>query len=298
MKTIRIGSETRQWTGAVFGGSGRAATAPPPSAAQGRRKSFVSFGIGHASGARCAGRQSRSATLSTSARPGFTLIELLVVISIMALLAAFTIVALSGIAKTKYQSVARSEMTQIEAALEAYKAQYGVYPPSNANPASSYPVPASPLSPALYPQLYYELCGVYPTNYHNSAYFVTLDNSAWIAPKEVLTAFGVNGFINCTRGTGEDVTPAKNFLQSLKQNRIGSVTVGSVSFSNLVTSVSGPSATYMPLVAPNPYNPFRYLYPGTNNPAKYDLWVQLNISGTKYLICNWSASAPRNDPAP
>ena len=50
----------------VLGGSGRAATAPPTSEAQGRRNCLETPRFGHAPGARCAGRQSRSATLSTS----------------------------------------------------------------------------------------------------------------------------------------------------------------------------------------------------------------------------------------
>ncbi len=35
-------------------------------------------------------------------------------------------------------------------------------------------------------------------------------------------------------------------------------------------------------------NPFRYIYPGTNNPTSYDLWIDLRISGKTNLICNWS----------
>ena len=50
---------------------------------------------------------------------GFTLIELLVVISIIGVLAAFVITVGSGVAKTKYISVAKSEMAAIETALES-----------------------------------------------------------------------------------------------------------------------------------------------------------------------------------
>jgi len=45
-------------------------------------------------------------------------------------------------------------------------------------------------------------------------------------------------------------------------------------------------------------NPIRYVYPGTNNPASYDLWVQLQIGGKKYLVCNWNKAALVNTPYP
>jgi hypothetical protein len=47
------------------GGSSCAARTPPPSAAQGRRNPSCVWGLSTRQGARCAGRQSRSATLST-----------------------------------------------------------------------------------------------------------------------------------------------------------------------------------------------------------------------------------------
>jgi prepilin-type N-terminal cleavage/methylation domain-containing protein len=231
-------------------------------------------------------RQGRAVLSAGNARGwGFTLIELLVVIAIMAILASFTMVVLNGISKTKYRSIANAELVQIENALEDFKAKYGVYPPSNAN-----------LRGMTLPPLYYELAGV--TN--NGTDFVTLDNSARIAVTQVPAALGVGGFVNCSTGSGEDAKPAKNFLQGLKQNRIGSVVApisGGFAVSNLVTSVGGPDGRYMPLGIPN-VNPFRYIYPGTNNPNSYDLYVQIMISGQTYLICNWSKEVMKNSPLP
>ena len=92
---------------------------------------------------------------------------------------------------------------------------------------------------------------------------------------------------------------AQNFLLGLKANRIGSVTnAGGVLISNLITSVRGPDATYMPLGRYPDVNPFRYIYPGTNNPSSYDLWVQLVISGKTNLICNWNTKVIINSPLP
>jgi prepilin-type N-terminal cleavage/methylation domain-containing protein len=221
---------------------------------------------------------------------GFTLIELLVVIAIMAILASFTMVVLSGISKTKYRSIASGELAQIENALEDFKAKYGVYPPSNANPGGM-----------LLPPLYYELNGVRQTNEATGKNYVTLDNSARIPVNQVPAVLGVGGFVNCTTGSGEDATPARNFLQGLKQNRIGSVILNQVAFSNLVTSVGGPDVRYTPLGTGIQYvnvNPFRYIYPGTNNPNSYDLYVQLVISGQTNLICNWSKAVIKNSPLP
>jgi len=215
-------------------------------------------------------------TMKREWRPGFTLIELLVVIAVMAILASFLMVALGGIARTKYRSTAIAELNQLETALDNYKAKYGVYPPSNPTPGG-----------VLLPPLYYELTGVTNTG----TYFKTLDNAAWVGVNQVQTALGVGGFVNCSRGVGDEATAAKNFLSSLKANRIGSVVVNGVAVSNLVTSVGGPDVRYTP-------NPFRYIYPGTNNPNSYDLYVQLVISGQTNLICNWSKEVIKNSPLP
>jgi hypothetical protein len=46
-------------------------------------------------------------------------------------------------------------------------------------------------------------------------------------------------------------------------------------------------------------NPWRYNSSNpTNNPGSYDLWIQLSIGGTKYLICNWSSQPQKNMPLP
>jgi len=203
-------------------------------------------------------------------RHAFTLIELLVVISIMAILAAFTFPVLNGLNKTKNLKVATAELRQIETALDDYKNKYGVYPPGNA------------LNPLLN-QLYYELSGTAI----NGADFVTLDGGSQIKVVDVQTAFGVGGFINCSKGSGEDAQVAKNFLPSLKPNRINQfVTNNGVQTTMLVTSVGGPDQNYQPLNAPG-LNPFRYAYPGTNNPGSYDLWIDLKISGKTNRISNW-----------
>jgi len=45
-------------------------------------------------------------------------------------------------------------------------------------------------------------------------------------------------------------------------------------------------------------NPWRYVSPGVNNPTAYDLWIQLSISGKKYLVSNWSKTVLTDSPLP
>lgn len=58
----------------------------------------------------------------------FTLLELLTVIAILAILAGFTMVAISGVKKRSLVVLARSELAVLSAALENYKRVYGDYP--------------------------------------------------------------------------------------------------------------------------------------------------------------------------
>jgi len=225
-------------------------------------------------------------------RRAFTLIELLVVISIIAIIAGFTLMVVGSVHRTASIGTATAELKEIEGALENYKAKYGSYPPSN------------PTITPLVNTLYYELSGVYLTNASTAkAAFVTLDGACQIPQTSYQLAFagvssGIGGVINCTKGTGEEGSVAQDFLPSLHANRLGTYTNGSgVQLSNLVTSVRGPDTTYMPLGVQD-VNPFRYAYPGTNNPSSYDLWVQLVIRGKTNLICNWSTAPIINSPLP
>ena len=218
----------------------------------------------------------------------FTLIELLVVISIIGVLAGFTIPVLKTMKAAQYKKVARGELEFLQTALENYKAKYGFYPPGNQRAASSGYVPA------MFSQLYYELAGTSIVGNN----FVTLDGSASIATNSVNTAYGVVGFVNCTKGSGEDDTKAKNFLTGIRQQELNNVTNNFIFPTTiLITSVGGPDDNYKPLNGSG-LNPFRYLYPGVNNPGSYDLWVQLVISGKTNLVCNWSRQVIINSPLP
>ena len=118
--------------------------------------------------------------------PAFTLVELLVVISIIGILAGFTIPALKSFKRTSILTQASAEMAQLETAIDSFKAAYGYYPPSNPN------------DPRISP-LYFELQGTKINPALGS--YQTLDGSASISTNTgiMMSAFGVSGFVNCLK---------------------------------------------------------------------------------------------------
>lgn len=240
------------------------------------------------------GKKSRHPSPITRHSLAFTLIELLVVISIMGVLAGFTIPVLAKVKEAQYKKVARAELDRLQTALEGYKAKYGVYPPSNQNPVSPTPTYTPPLYRSQFSQLFYELSGVT----HTAAAFTTLDGISTLSEVDYFKAYGVGGVVNSSKGGGEDSSNAKNFLSGLSSKQINTVSNNGVAnTAMIVTSVGGPDSNYNPLGVSG-LNPFRYIYPGVNNPGSYDLWVQLVIRGRTNLICNWSKQVIINSPLP
>jgi prepilin-type N-terminal cleavage/methylation domain-containing protein len=211
----------------------------------------------------------------------FTLIELLVVIAIIGVLAGFIIGGLGAAKKQQAIKAAKAELTFIENALENYKLKYGSYPPASINSVTN--------------SLYYELSGVTSA----SGFFITLDGGSKIlitGLNSYLTVFGLAGSVNSTHGSGEDIKTAENFLTGLKSTMVGYVGLpktGPAAVTTpkaLITSVRGPDIAWMPMGVANPdMNPIQYIYPGTNNPSSYDLWVELHIGGKTNIVGNWTA---------
>ncbi len=225
----------------------------------------------------------------------FTLIELIVVISVIALLAALAMPVFNMVTNNSRIQSATAERNEIETAIEAYHADYGFYPPSNPNVNPN----ATPqyLTPALTNQLYYELEGTTASNTPSYIGFTNLDNSGGLSSYAVQQSFSVNGFMNCTKGTGEDAKTAQNYLPRLKPGQIctftNTTTLG-VEFVHLLTSGVTSDPGYYPLGAGivtedgRSANPWRYICPGINNPKSYDLWLQIVVGGKTNLICNWN----------
>ena len=218
-------------------------------------------------------------------RRAFTLVEVLVVMAIIAVIAALILPLAGPVKRQAFLHTAQAEMSRIETAIERYHSAYGIYPPGSTTTFSNIPIS----------QLYYELVGM--TNNTTAGNFTALDGSASIAAGDVLQAFGVSGFINCNKAGGDISAPrAQDFLPGLKPREVATIQVNNVSISNLVTSVGGPDRNYQPCGLQD-VNPWRYVYPGTNNPGSYDLWVQLEIAGKTNLICNWSSRVQINTPS-
>lgn len=213
---------------------------------------------------------------------GFTLVELLAVIAIIGVLAGLTIPAIDAVKRQQVISQTRAQMEKWNAAIQSYHDAYGFYPPGDSGNG-------------LVNQLYYELAGV--TN--NGAVYTTLDGAASITVAGVPTAFpGVAGFVNCSKpGSNEESLAGRNFISGLKPNETANYTANGVPITILIGSAGGPDPGYQPLGLTD-VNPWRYRYPGVNNPNGYDLWMQLSFFGKTNLICNWSKTVQINSPLP
>jgi prepilin-type N-terminal cleavage/methylation domain-containing protein len=232
----------------------------------------------------------------------FTLIELLVVIAIIGILAAFLLPVIGAVQRHELINKTQAEMSQLETAIDSYRAAEGFYPPCNTN------------NPMINP-LYYELLGTTnialagaPSPRYQSLDDPNLILVGGIGPaQQTARAFNLGGFMNCSKpGAGEDAQRARSFIQDLRPDQINkNITNNNVRVALLVASVGGPYQKYDPLhnfnlmaSAPD-VNPWRYVYPGTNNPNSYDLWVQLVLKpGQTDLVCNWSRQPQINSPLP
>ena len=210
----------------------------------------------------------------TKPQSAFTLIELLVVIAVIGVLAAILLPVFS-ILKTK-ATIKRiqGEMKLVETAIDAYKENVGVYPPENKT------------FPHLNP-LYYELAG---TKLVGNEY-QPISGNGNITVAGMGTFFGpgnVTGFINVTRGSDDELKAAKNCLTGLRPAQYLEVVNGGASGIVLGTRANVPAPLLLSDAAGQNINPWRYLSSSaTNNPGRFDLWVDVIISGKTNRFSNW-----------
>lgn len=228
----------------------------------------------------------RSSVGFPSSDSGFTLIEVLVVIAIIAVLAGLAMPVYNWVSTKSIIQRAQSEEKVLETAIDNYHSKYGFYPPGN-------PGAGADPSLALTNQLYYELVG---TTYANGN-FTTLDNASTVSTNALLATFGVAGIMNCTKGSGDDAVEAQSFLTG----KFGQIATNLDGVAVIATGASS-DPIYNPMlgfsVPVGKANPWRYRYPGVNNPSSYDLWVQIYVAGKTNLICNWKDQIQYNSPLP
>jgi prepilin-type N-terminal cleavage/methylation domain-containing protein len=210
--------------------------------------------------------------------PAFTLIELLVVIAIISILAALIIPASVAIKNRSKLRQARTELQSVATVIESYKSKLGHYPPD------------SPNGP-LVNQLYFELVG---TTYDpaNGTY-ATLDGVCVTNSATLKSIFGVEGIINCTRGSSDDARPAVNFFRAgLRPGQYLDLVTNVPPVRILTCGVAWPDTSKSPwqLIPAFPNaNPWRYSSSNpTNNPGGFDLWVDIVVGNDTYRIGNWN----------
>jgi len=234
------------------------------------------------------------ATLTQRIRSSaFTLVELMIVIGIIAVLAAMIFPAFSRIKQRNYMVKAKAELQQLEVAIGSYKTRQGFLPPSN--PLAAF-FPADRRKYFALNPLFFELKG---TKLAANSY-QSLDNLVTLANADVATAFdnGITGFMNSTRGGGDESAPAQDYLRDLKPGQFCIVSnVAGRRIVLLTCSVDLPKDATSPLpgwysAMPDGrnFNPWRYNSSSpTNNPGHYDLWVDLIVGGKTNRISNWSS---------
>lgn len=76
-------------------------------------------------------QQRRSGTATGRQRGAFSLVELLVVITVVAILAALSIMTLGYVNRKSAVSRAKAEVATLAAAIDSFRLDYGSYPPPN-----------------------------------------------------------------------------------------------------------------------------------------------------------------------
>jgi prepilin-type N-terminal cleavage/methylation domain-containing protein len=224
----------------------------------------------------------KTQTQSLSRRLAFTLIELLVVMAVIAVLAAMIFPAAAIVKRKSAEKRVQTMLDSVASAIETYKANVKVYPPENPiNPALSY------VSAPERNTLFYELSGVQlvgveyrPAGGRGGINEVNLRNFLQIGATEF-------GMVNLARGSGDEVQAAQNCISGIRPTQYMEILEGGVNVMVLGVSDAGP--LMFKDANDRPINPFRYASTrATNNVGRFDLWVDVIISGKTNRFSNWS----------
>jgi prepilin-type N-terminal cleavage/methylation domain-containing protein len=210
----------------------------------------------------------------------FTLIELLVVMAVIAILAAMIFPASRMAAAARLKNRAKVELKQVETLIDLYKIKANVYPPCAAN------------SEPKLNSLYYELAGTRL----NSGVYTTLNGRSLLKPDDIRIAFLLDGFVNTIEGAGNDEgqQPRDFVIGTLRTGQFLEVLATNWTLKTSTRVVILGSAIaggdMLPGTTGGRINPFGYnSATPTHNPNSYDLWLDINIFGVTYRICNWSS---------
>jgi prepilin-type N-terminal cleavage/methylation domain-containing protein len=224
----------------------------------------------------------KTQTQSFPRRLAFTLIELLVVMAVIAVLAAMIFPAAAIVKRKSAEKRIQTMLDSVASAIETYYANVKVYPPENPiNPALGY------VSAPERNTLFYELSGVQlvggayqPAGGRGSITEANLRNFLQIGATEF-------GMVNLARGSGDESKAAHNSLSGIRPTQYMEVREGGVDVMVLGVSDAGP--LMFKDANERPINPFRYASArATNNVGRFDLWVDVDISGKTYRFCNWN----------
>lgn len=202
----------------------------------------------------------------------FTLIELLVVISIIGIIAAMTVGAMSGAAAQRDLKAVEAQKAKLILAIEDYKGKFGSFPPDQ---------PGTAVANAHWNPLAYELGGMRRSgvNFQSEA-----DPSHVVTPPMLGSYFGLTGLLNATPAV---TVRGKDFL-NLKGG-----TGKTADFVLITNGTPGLAAVMLLKVAADhptlPENVWRYRSYPTNghNPKSYDLWAEIKKKGGTNTISNW-----------
>lgn len=168
----------------------------------------------------------------------------------------------------------RDERAKLTSAIDAYKGRFGVYPPDHV--LSRQPLVVDPVTNTLF----YELVGVIynPTN--------KMFQAGGLEPAEekyVKDFFQIDGFKNCAQAA-DKITKFLN-LEPLPAKQLhDDPDVFALGFQVLYEGMPPE------VVWEFQTSPWRYVSSApTNNPGKFDLWIELQARKQAAVIGNWKA---------